>query len=233
MIKILLTVVTSLGTVMVPRMANTYINGDKKQLLQYMNRSFRFVFLLAFPIIFGIIAISKYFVPIFFGAGYEKVIVLMNIISPILLAIGLSNAIGTQFLLQTKRQKEFTISVIAGAIINFLINILLIGRYASVGAATGTVIAEVCVTAIQFVYIKTEFKIIDILKLSVKYCISAVIMFIVCIIIGIIIYNKIYAIITQFLIGILVYGSCLLILKDDFVYLILNKIKLKFKKIGD
>lgn len=215
---------------MVPRMANTYIKGDKEKLLEYMKKSFNFVFLIAFPIIFGIIVVSKNFVPIFFGNGYDKVYILMNIMSPILLGIGLSNTIGTQYLLQTKKQKEFTISVVLGAIINFFINMLLIGKYASIGAAVGTVIAEICVTIIQLIYIRKDFKVSNILKLSVKFLISAIIMFIICIFIGMIIKNKLYTMIIQCIIGALVYGSCLLILKDDFIYSILNKIREKIRK---
>lgn len=231
-VKMLLTIVTSLGTVMVSRMANTFINGEKEKLKDYMKRSFNFVYLIAFPMMFGIMAVSKFFVPIFFGDGYEKVSLLLNIISPILLAIGLSNVIGTQYLLQTKRQKEFTVSVVVGAIVNFTINMLLIRRYASIGAAIGTVIAESCVTIIQFIYIKKEFKIGDILKLSIKYLISSLIMFVVCILIGMAVNKGIITIILQIAIGGLLYGICLLILKDEFVYSIIGKIKEKFKKIG-
>ena len=68
-IRILLTIVTSLGIVMVPRMASTFASGDKKQIQSYLKMSFRFVFFLAFPIMFGIISISEAFVPVFFGAG--------------------------------------------------------------------------------------------------------------------------------------------------------------------
>lgn len=231
-VKMLLTIVTSLGTVMVSRMANTFINGEKEKLKDYMKRSFNFVYLIAFPMMFGIMAVSKFFVPIFFGDGYEKVSLLLNIISPILLAIGLSNVIGTQYLLQTKRQKEFTVSVVVGAIVNFTINMLLIRRYASIGAAIGTVIAESCVTIIQFIYIKKEFKIGDILKLSIKYLISSLIMFVVCILIGMAVNKGMITTILQIAIGGLLYGICLLILKDEFVYSIIGKIKEKFKKIG-
>lgn len=225
-IKMLLTVVTSLGTVMVPRMANTFINGDVKRIQEYMKRAFNFVFLLAFPMMFGILAIANNFVPIFFGQGYEKVAILMSVISPILLMIGLSNVIGTQYLLPTKRQKEFTISVAIGALVNFIINMLLIKKYGALGASIGTVIAEISVTIIQFIFIRKNFNLLEILKLSIKYLIVSVIMFIVCIIIGNIIKNNLYAIIAQVIIGIGVYGVILLILKDEFIYAILRKIKI-------
>ena len=104
-IKVVLAVITSLGTVMLPRIANNFANGEKEKVNEYMKKSFNMVFFLAFPMIFGIIAVSENFVPIFFGQGYEKVAILMNVISPIILFIGLSNVTGTQYLLPTKRQK--------------------------------------------------------------------------------------------------------------------------------
>ena len=71
-IKMLLTVVTSLGTVMVPRIANTFINGDTKKIQEYMKRAFNFVFLIAFPMMFGVLAISNNFVPIFLDKDMKK-----------------------------------------------------------------------------------------------------------------------------------------------------------------
>ena len=229
-IKMLLTIVTSLGTVMVPRMANAYVNSNKKQLKEYMQRSFNFVFLLAFPMILGIISISKNFVPLFFGTGYDKVVVLMNIISPILLAIGLSNVIGTQYLLQTKKQKKFTISVVIGAVTNFTINILLIKRYGAIGASIGTVIAEAFVTIIQFWFIREDFNIKEIIKLTEKYLISSVIMFISCIFIGRIINDNLNSIIVQISIGMIIYIGCLIIMKDKFTLSIIVKLKEKMMR---
>ena len=154
----------------------------------------------------------------------------MNVISPIIIAIGLSGVIGTQYLLPTKKQKEFTISVTIGAIINFLINMLLIGKYGAVGASIGTVIAEICVTSIQFIFIRKEFLIKDILKFSAQYFVSAILMYIICSIIGKYINNNLYSIIIQVSIGVVIYIVCLLILKNEFIYSILNKLKQKLGK---
>ena len=45
---------------------------------------------------------SDLFVPKFFGQGYDRVALIINVISPIILFIGMSNVIGTQYLLPTK-----------------------------------------------------------------------------------------------------------------------------------
>ena len=69
-VKMLLTLITSLGTVMVPRISKCYIDGNISQIRKYMNKTFRFVYMLAFPLIFGIIATADNFVPLFLGEGY-------------------------------------------------------------------------------------------------------------------------------------------------------------------
>lgn len=231
-IKMLLTVITSLGTVMLPRIANNYVNGKKKKIVKYMKKSFNMVFFLSFPMIFGIISVSDIFVPKFFGEGYEKTAVLMNLISPIILAIGLSNVIGTQYLLPTKRQKEYTISVTCGAIINFIINISLIWNYGAIGASIGTVIAEFTVTIVQMFFIRKDFKIWKIIKSGRNYLFASSIMFVICLAIRNIVRKPYFSMALQVAIGGIIYLTILIILEDKFVFGIIDRIRKKVKIKG-
>ncbi len=228
-IKMLLAIVTSLGTVMLTRLSNSFANGEKERVRIYMRKSFRAVFLLALPMVFGIIAVTSVFVPLFFGPGYERVIILMNVISPIILIIGLSNATGTQYLLSTKRQREFTISVICGAVINFIMNISLIWNFGAVGASIGTVIAEITVTAVQVYFVRHDFNFIEILKDARKYIISSIIMFAGCLIMGMILPGNVLGLGVQVCVGIVIYGVSLIILKDDFVLSMIKRLKDKVR----
>lgn len=229
-VKILLAIVTALGTVMVPRMASTFAKGDTNKIIEYMNKSFKFVLFLAIPLMFGLISISNKFVPIFYGQGYEKVVYLINISSPIIIFIGLSNAIGTQYLLPTKMQKEFTISVTIGASINFILNTILIKYYYSVGASIATVFAEMMVTSIQFYLVRDVFKIKDILRISRKYFVASVAMFVVSIGISIAIKSNVLSILIQVCSGCIIYFVILIILKDELVLEGIKKLKLLMKK---
>ena len=224
-IKILLAVITSMGTVMLPRISNNFANGEKESINEYIKKSFNIVFLLAFPMIFGIIPISQRFVPVFFGDGFEKVGLIMKVISPIILIIGMSNVVGMQYLLPTKRQKEFTISVICGAIINFVLNIILIMQFKSIGASIATVIAEITVVIVQIYFIRKEFDIKNIIKISKNYLISSIIMFIICTIVINFIYSNVISILIGVITGVITYLICLLFLKDRFIIEIINKIK--------
>ena len=241
-IRLLLTIVNSLGVVMIPRMANAFANNDKKQINSYMKMSFRFTFFLSFPIMFGIISISNAFVPVFFGSGYDKVNYIIYLLSPMILLMGIANVIGTQYLLPTKRQKEYTFSVTVGVIVNFILNYILITLYESIGAAIATVLSQLVVDILQYNHIKDEIKIKDLIKVCANYVISALIMFICCFAIKTILNttevseiirnlspNKqilnIALIISQVCVGVMSYFAMLVVLKDDYVFKFIDKIK--------
>lgn len=234
-IRLLITVVTSLGVVMIPKMASTFASGDKEKVNDYLRRSFNFVFFLSFPLMFGIIAISKEFVPIFFGAGYEKTIILINIISPIILLMGVANVIGTQYLLPTKKQKEYTISVTIGLAVNFVLNLILINLWDSVGASIATVLSQLVVDLLQLRNIKNEIPMKKLIKMSSKYFFSGLTMFGVCVILKQFIHlNSAMSMIMQMIVGAIVYFGILLVLKDEFLFMFLNRgtqiVKSKIKK---
>ena len=223
-VKLLLTIVTSLGTVMIPRIANMFSNGNMEKVKEYLAKSFRFTYFLAFPIMFGIILITDEFVPIFFGDGYEKVAILIKIIVPITLFIGMSNVFGVQYLLPTKKQKEYTISVTAGACINFILNIILIRKYGAIGASISTVIAEFMVTSIQFFYARNLLTLKEMFDLAKNSILATTIMF-ACtygISRGLHLTGKV-SIIVQVVVGVITYTIPLIILKDEFVFYIKDR----------
>lgn len=216
-IKLLMTIATSLGVVMMPRIAATYSKGDKEKVREYMNNSFSFISLLAFPLMFGTISVAYKFVPIFYGSGYDKVAPLMCVVSPIIVFIGLSNVTGTQYLLPTKQQNKYTISVIIGAIVNFVLNIVLIKKYASIGASIATVIAELCVTLTQFLLIRNEIKFKEIFSMIYKYIVAAIIMFVCSILIGNFISNNVFSILVQIIVSSIIYFVVLLMMNDKMI----------------
>lgn len=222
-IRVLLTIVTSLGTVMIPRMASTFASGDNKKLFEYMRKSFKFVFFLAFPIMFGIMSISKSFVPVFFGEGYEKVVILINVMAPTILLNGMANVIGTQYLLPTQRQKEYTIAIASGLLINFILNYILINLYYSLGASIATIISELLVVGIEFYVIRKDMNVKKVIKSGINYILSGGIMFIFSILIQSILGINIYTMIVQIIIGILVYVISLWILKDEYLKMFINR----------
>lgn len=229
-VKIVMALVTSLGTVMMPRVANLFKQNQLEQVKKYLSKSFRFVFFLAFPMMFGLMAISRNLVPWFFGNGYNKVVPNIMVISPILVIIALSNIMGTQYLLPIGRQKEYTLSVVVGCIVNFSANLLLIPKGLSIGAAVATVIAESSVTGVQMYCIRKDFKFGQIIKDNIQYIISSFIMFVVTYFLARYLSPSIINTFLCCITGCSIYLGILIMMKDEMLLEVIEKIRLKIVK---
>ena len=230
-VKAVLLIVISAGTVMSSRIANCYANDDKEGMKHYLNESVHMVWLTAIPFIFGIIAVSDIFVPWYYGPGYGPVKPLMCATTPILLFIGFSNITGTQYLIQVGRENQYTASIVAGACINFCLNWILISHIGTIGAVIATLIAEFSITAIQMWFVRDEISVKDVLKPAWKYLISGLVMFIVVFWIERNMHAAAFlTLLTGILAGAVVYIFCLVILRDRFSIGILNMVKQKLTR---
>lgn len=228
-IKLLIMILTSLGTIMLPRIANKFANNDKESIKEYIYKSFNFVFCIGIPIIFGVVVVANEFVPIFYGIGYERVKILLRILSVMVLLTGMNNVLGTQFLLPTKRQKEYNIAIIIGTIVNVILNLILIKYFAGVGACVASVISELIIFIVEIICVKNEIEIIKVFKLSMKYLIAGLFMLIICYCVNYFKLSDIWMLSVKICVGIFVYFSVLIIEKDEFILSIIKKIN---RKIG-
>ena len=229
-VKIVMTLVTSLGTVMMPRVANLFKQNEIDKVKNYLSKSFRFVFFLSFPMMFGLMAVGCNIVPWFFGLGYDMVIPNMMVIAPILVIIALSNIMGTQYLLPTGRQKEYTLSVVTGCVVNFTLNLLLIPHFLSIGAAVSTVIAETSVTCVQVYFTRKDFKFGEIISNNKDYIISSLIMFVPTYLLSKYLPSSILNTFICVAVGGLMYVGLLFVMKDETLFEAADKIKGKFAK---
>ena len=151
---ILVGVVTSLGTVLLPRASYYVEHGMKEAFLRITNKAITFVFLIATPLMVYFMLFAKEGIFFLSGEAYEGSVLPMQIIMPTLLFIGLSNIMGIQILVPLEKEKVVLYSEIAGAVVDLIINWILIPSMASAGAAIGTLVAEAVVTIWQYVALK-------------------------------------------------------------------------------
>ena len=227
-VKVVLAIVTSLGTVMLPAMSAYFSRGDYEGIKQSIQKAFRLIYMLSFALLFGLCAITPRFVPIYFGEGYELVGPLMIVISPILVIIATSNVLGKQFLLPTNQQKAFTMSILAGASVNFVLNIILIHFWDAVGASIATVIAEIAVTSVQCWYARKQLPLKECLFSGVRYCVFGAVMFAVCRGVGALLPPaKLWPVAVMVVTGMAVYIGELLLTRDPMVKMGMDMIKHK------
>lgn len=156
--SILVSVVTSLGAVLLPRASYYIQQGELKQFRRITSKALTFVFLIATPLMVYFIYFAKEGIYFLSGSSYESAVVPMQLIMPTLLLIGITNILGIQMLIPMGKEKVVLYSEIWGAVVDVIINAILIPKYASVGAAIGTLIAEFVVFVVQFRFLKDEVK---------------------------------------------------------------------------
>lgn len=217
LVKIVLAVVTATGTVMLPRMATTFSEGDHKKINTYLIKSFDFVSAICFPMAFGLAAIAPKFSIWFFGNEFSITGELIPILSLIIIFIGWSNVLGTQYLLPTNQTRYFTISVIVGAVINLFLNILFINYWGVFGAVWATVISELVVTIVQIYFVKNTIKVNMIFNQVWKYLLSSLVLFIIVRLLNNNLNFNFLSLLVQIMLGILIYSLLIFLLNAPII----------------
>ena len=218
-VKIALTVVTSIAPVMLSRVANTFMKNDHEKARGYIYSSFRLYMCLSTPIMFGIAAIANTFVDRFFTdtPNAELITPVIIVLCPIILFIGGSSVFGTQYLLPTNRMKPYTFSVFTGMAVNVILNLVFIPVYGAKGAAIATVIAEFSVLAVQMIALRREFSPVMYLQCWRNF-LSGAVMFVCVAAIGRLINSStIASLFVQTASGVVIYFSLLFLLRDPFI----------------
>ncbi|WP_055666500.1 oligosaccharide flippase family protein [Desnuesiella massiliensis] len=175
-IRLTMTIVTSVGTVMIPRMSNIYAKGDLEEFKKMIYEVFSFMNFISIPMAFGLMAITYDFKPWFYGSGFQGIEPLIIINSIIIVFGAWCNILGFQTLIPMKQEREFTISVFAGAIINFLLNLLLIYKYKSLGTSIASVIAEFAVPVVQMYYLRNFINLKVLFNDVKRYLLASIVM---------------------------------------------------------
>lgn len=181
---------------------------------------------LSIPLVFGLIAVGKNFAPLFFGQEFEKTGDIIEILSITIFFISWANVIRTQYLIPKEKDRTYIVSVFLGAIVNLIINFMLIPSYASIGAAIGTVIAEATVMIFQTVTVRKELEVNVYMKYMANFLLKGLFMFIIVKIIDHIVQDSMLVIVLQVLIGVFVYG----ILNYKYIYKYIISINIKSKE---
>ena len=168
LVNILLTLVTSLGSVMLPRVANLLSTGDHKAVNKMHQMSFLIYNLVIFPIIAGMLIVNDDFVQFFLGQDFQDAKYAIAIMIFRMFFIGWTNIMGIQILIPHNKNKEFMISTTIPAIVSVGLNLILLPKLGYIGAAIVSVLTEALVWAIQLYFTRNYLKEVPFLASTVK-----------------------------------------------------------------
>ena len=212
------TLIVSLGTVMVPHCAHMIHIGDLNGFHSTIKKSLQVTLCVAYPLLFGSIILAKPIILTFCGPDYYASIDVFRYNTPLILLSCISSLIATQVLFTQERIKPIIKSVTVGAILDIILNYLLIPLYGASGASITATLTEGVVLIMLFLlgYRYIPFKPRDLI--NIKYILSSLFMsIIICLIIRDIqnLFNQLWV---GLFIGSLSYVAIMILIKDAIFY---------------
>ena len=207
LLAILLTIVTSLGSVMLPRVSHLLALKQYKAVLKLYEFSFLVYNMIIFPVIAGMLIVNDNFVQFFLGSEFQDAKYAIMIMVWRMFFIGWTNIIGFQILIPHNKHKQFMVSTTIPAFFSIACNLVLIPYLGYIGASITSVLTESVVWFIQLYYARDTMKELTILPHMIKVALATAVMSGILVVVKPWIhFSPILNVMILAVIGILVYG---------------------------
>ncbi len=151
-LQTILIFITSISTVLMPRISNYFSNNKIDNIHSILNKSMKFIFLLSIPFCVCAIFLSDYLALFFGGIKFTNSVDTIKIMSPILVLTGLARLTGEQTLYSTGQERKYLFCIIMGIIVSLVLNILFIPVMKQNGSALALILSQflVCILQVAF-----------------------------------------------------------------------------------
>lgn len=177
-INIPLGIINGIGTVMLPRISALIAKKEVEKADSLFIQSMEGTILAACALAFGIAAIVREFVPLFFGTDYMPCVNLIVVLAPVLIIKGCTFSVRSQYLIPHNMDRVYIISAFVGAAVNLVINFVTIPILGAMGAVTGTLAAELTACFFQLWFIRKRIDCSKMLTHTLLFLVFGVVMFI-------------------------------------------------------
>ena len=179
---------------------------------------------------FGLAAVAKSFVVLFFGEDFSATATLIYILAPIIVIIGISGVVGGLYYTPIGKRRQSTKYLIVGSVVNLVLNIPMIIWLGAEGAAIASVAAELVITIL---YVKNCCGMVtwkNLIEIFWKKFVAGAIMFGAVFALNFLSMNGIFRLLVQVIGGAGLYVAVLLMLRDGSVKNFIGFIKHRKEK---
>lgn len=227
LLMIAISISSGLSTVIMPHATNLLSEGKNEEFKMLIQKSYDFIIALTLPLTVGLIFTSESAILLLSGDGFIPAINASRIVAFNILMVGISSVLGIQILYPMGKINKVIICSLMGAVVNVLLNLLLIPHYGHLGTATAYLFAEVAVTLTMAIIGRNiipirYFKHQHLNYLYATLAMSFVLYGVHCLHLG-----SVTTILLMLTLGVSVYFFVLLILRDYWGLTCLNIVKLK------
>lgn len=231
--QIVKTLISAVLIVTVPRLAMLFGKQELNEYKNILSKLSNILVLLALPSSVGIFMLAREVVLIISGPKYLRSVNSLQILCFAYIFSILAWIMSDCVLIPAKREKYVLRSMSASAVLNIVINLLLIPSWSENAAAFSTVLAEMCMFAVNYYYAKDLVKDVFVSRTLLHTFISSIIgcvgIIVVCILCNYSFQSLIIKTIFSVGLSIIMYGAILVLLKNKFAISMLSRAKVILK----
>lgn len=228
--NIIQTLVTAVQTVLIPQLSIGYADKDYISINRLLRYGFNFMLVLGLPCLVGINIVAEGVVVILAGSAYLDCVLSLRILTLALLASFMAGFLGNLIMIPAGRDKLALVSSCISALINIVLNLILIPRFGLNAAAFTTFVSMLAgfFIKVPFVDKNISFRFIkeDLWSPVIACALMTVFGFLAGMVVDVLIIKTIIQIGTC----IIVYFLSLLLMKNKFLLNVLAELRQKFNK---
>ena len=168
---------TALNSVLGARISFLFAEKKYDEIRRRIETSINYILFMGLAIGFGLAGVAPRFIPWFLGPGYDRSVMMLIMMSPIVVIIGVSNCLGSQYYTPSGKRAQSARFIIAGSVVNLILNLILIPRFWGYGAIAASLIAELTITILYITFAGESFHPVVLLRDGWKKLIAAALMF--------------------------------------------------------
>jgi O-antigen/teichoic acid export membrane protein len=227
-------VMLSIIQVTIPRLSYLTGNDDESSYLSLLNKIVKVYFFILFPASVGLFVISDIGAIVYGGGEFAKAGPVLAVFSIYMISLGIESILANQVIYVKKKEKILVIFIFICGFINLLLNGWLVytKHFSPENAIITTTLSNYILIGLEYFYIRK--------KLNIKFNLFALVnlkylfLSLSFIPVSLLLKANISNIYVQFfaivIISSLVYMGLLLLVKDDVLFLIIERVKAKFLK---
>lgn len=231
--QIVKTLISAVLIVTVPRLAMLFGKQELNEYKNILSKLSNILVLLALPSSVGLFMLAREVVLIISGPKYLRSVNSLQILCFAYIFSILAWIMSDCVLIPAKREKYVLRSMSASAVLNIVINLLLIPSWSENAAAFSTVLAEMCMFAVNYYYAKDLVKDVFVSRTLLHTFISSIIgcvgIIVVCILCNYSFQSLIIKTIFSVGLSIIMYGAILVLLKNKFAISMISRAKVILK----
>ena len=216
------------NAIMVPHMAYLFAKDGKDKLKSALNTSMEFSVFLTIPLVFGLDAVASTFIPIYLGEEFVPVIKLIYVYTLLVVPIAISCCVHQQLFIAIGKNRYIIIGNCCGAVLNLVLNLLLIPKHGAMGATISSVASETFIASLALYNGRKYISFRNLFLCSYKKVIASVLMFFAVWWISTVLPHNIPVLVLMIVVGVTLYFGLILVLRDNMGKYVTDYLKSKF-----